>query len=125
MHSVDAEDLTSSQNKTNMGGRKKGGIVYSTGLPSNGPEPEISEVAPADQDLRIHLDRLKGNKLATRVVGHTGSEKQLTELGKTLKGRCGVGGSSKNGIILLQGDHRDKVLAILHELGYNAKKSGG
>lgn len=101
-----------------------GGLVYSTN-PKVGTEARPTTLPPAEQDLRIHLDRLKGNKVVTRIVGFTGNDDDLADLGKLLKSKCGVGGNTKDGLILLQGDHRDKVLALLNEKGYKAKKAGG
>lgn len=101
-----------------------GGLVYSTNK-NIGSAREPATLPPAQQDLRIHLDRLKGNKVVTRIQGFIGKPGDLDELGRALKSRCGVGGNAKDGVILLQGDHRDKVLAYLLETGYKAKKSGG
>jgi translation initiation factor 1 len=101
-----------------------GGLVYSTN-PKVGTAARPTTLPPAQQDLRVHLDRLKGNKLVTRIVGFVGNDDDLAELGKLLKSRCGVGGNTKDGTILLQGDHRDKVLALLAEKGFRAKKAGG
>jgi len=101
-----------------------GGLVYSTNR-SVSTASDPATLPPQQQDLRIHLDRLKGNKEVTRVVGFVGKEADLDDLGRALKNKCGVGGNTKEGVILLQGDHRDKVLAYLSEKGYKAKKAGG
>lgn len=108
--------------------RSQGGLVYSTGPIANtsfGADREPATLPPAQQDLRIHLDRLKGNKEVTRIVGFVGKDADLADLGKLLKSKCGVGGNSKDGKILLQGDHRDKVQQLLAEAGYRSKKAGG
>jgi translation initiation factor 1 len=104
------------------------GLVYSTNsnLSFNNLNEEREEsLAANEQSLRIHLDRLGGGKLLTRIAGFVGSEDEINALGKELKQKCGVGGSIKNGEILIQGDHRDKVLQILLKGGYKAKKAGG
>lgn len=108
--------------------RTTGGLVYSTGphVPPKGTDDQQPDtLAPAQQDLRIHLDRLKGNKEVTRIVGFVGRDADLADLGKLLKSKCGVGGNSKDGMILLQGNHRDKVVQLLAGLGYRSKKAGG
>lgn len=103
------------------------GIVYSTnddfGYEEDGYEEDTPD--PGKQDLRIRLDRLKGNKRATIITGFIGSDDDLKDLGKTLKSRCGVGGSAKDGEIIIQGDMRDKVGKELEKLGYRYKFSGG
>ncbi len=108
--------------------RSTGGMVYSTNPNASSASFEDHEqetLAPQQQDLRIHLDRLKGNKEVTRIVGFVGTSDDLAALGKTLKSKCGVGGNTKDGVILLQGDHRDKVLKLLADAGYRSKKAGG
>jgi translation initiation factor 1 len=114
-----------------------GGVVYSTDpnfkydtLTSLQRSPfgegDMEDLPKAQQKLRIHLNRLKGNKEATVIRGWVGSDETLEALGKTLKTKCGVGGSVKDGEIMLQGDHRDKVLQYLLTEGFSdSKKAGG
>ncbi len=104
------------------------GVVYSTNKDFEFQKEENEEAVtlkPGEQLLRIWLDRLGGGKVVTRVSDFVGSEDDQEALGKMLKQKCGVGGSVKDGNILLQGDHRDKVLKLLTEAGYKAKKAGG
>ncbi len=105
-----------------------GGLVFSTD-PNFKIEADQAPVekTPLDkQVLRIWLERGRGGKEATVVKGYVGSNDSLEALAKTLKNKCAAGGSAKDGIIIVQGDHRDKVLKLLTELGYkNVKKAGG
>lgn len=107
----------------------QGGIVFSTNPDFQWqPESEDPVITPAPntQKLRIYLDRLGGNKVVSRVDGFAGSEEDLETLGKALKKLCGSGGSVKDGCVLLQGDHRDKLLQWLIKEGYTqTKKAGG
>ncbi len=103
------------------------GIVYSTDpnfeFQSDDDEPET--LPPAQQDLRVWLDRKGGGKVVTVVKGFVGTLADMEALGKQLKTACGSGGTAKDYEILIQGDHRDKVVAWLQNKGYKAKKAGG
>lgn len=102
------------------------GIVYSTN-PGFGYEKEEEKTAvtipPQKQNLIIALDkRNRKGKAVTLISGFRGSNDDLMELGKVIKTKCGVGGSAKDGEILIQGDLRDKVLQFLLQAGYRAKR---
>ena len=103
-------------------------IVYSTNPNFNYEQEQENDentLAPQQQNLRVFLDRHGSGKLVSRVNGFIGQTSDLEALGKMLKQKCGVGGSVKNEEILLQGDHRDKVLKLLTDANYKAKKAGG
>lgn len=105
-----------------------GGIMYSTdpSFAFAAEEQELLPVPNQQQDLRVMLDRKRrAGKAVTLITGFKGSDIALADLAKVLKTRCGVGGSAKDGEILIQGDFRDKVLDILLKEGYRVKKSGG
>lgn len=104
-----------------------GGLVYSTN-PDFKPQlhdEEINTPSSSQQDLKIWLERKGGGKVVTVVKGFIGKEEDLDDLARMLKSKCGVGGGAKDGDILIQGDHRDKVLTLLIQQGYKAKKAGG
>lgn len=104
-----------------------GGLVYSThpgSQPQSKPKPQ-AEVPPAQQDLRVTVDKkLKGGKVATVVYNFVGPESALEALARHLKQVCGVGGSAKNGEILIQGNHLQRVTDELKRLGYRFKVAG-
>ena len=86
-------------------------------------EEEAATPEPSAQRLTVTIDRRnRRGKQVTLVSGFIGREEDLAELGRKLKVRCGVGGSAKNGEITVQGDFRDKVTALLNEMGYKAKR---
>jgi translation initiation factor 1 len=109
-----------------MSKKNSGGLVYST--QSNWKPEQRSEEntpAPQHQDLRVWLEKnQRGGKTASVVKGFVGRSGDLDELAKLLKAKCGTGGSAKEGEIIIQGDHREKIVQILISLGYRVKKAG-
>lgn len=109
--------------------KKRLGVVYSTNEDFNydQEEKESKETLPPEQQkLIVSLDKKnRKGKAVTLVEGFTGTEEDLKVLGKLLKTKCGVGGSVKEGMILLQGDLRIKTIQILEKENYKVKRSGG
>lgn len=103
------------------------GVVYSTDAQFDYLKDSASEsvqtLAVAKQRLRVAVDkRNRGGKQVTIVADFVGVTADLESLGKTLKTKCGVGGAVKDGEIIIQGDHRDKVVVLLTQMGYKARK---
>lgn len=107
--------------------KNKSGMVYSTNpdFEYDTNDDDFETPAPNQQNLKVYLDRKGGGKLVSRVNGFTGSQTDLEELGSALKKHCGGGGSIKDHEILIQGDHRDKIVKWLIDNNYKAKKAGG
>lgn len=108
--------------------KKRLGVVYSTNPDFAYREetaPEADTLEAGKQRLIVSLDRRnRGGKQVTLVSGFAGSDADLKELGKALKVKCGVGGTAKDGEITIQGDLRDKVVDLLHQMGYARAKRG-
>lgn len=106
--------------------KKRLGVVFSTNQDfayQKEAETEPETLEPSRQNLIVSIDRKgRGGKQVTLVTGFVGSSDDLAELGRTLKVKCGVGGSAKDGEITIQGDFRDRVTALLKEMGYKAKR---
>lgn len=109
--------------KTDKKGRVN--IVYSTNPDFNYEYDDSSEtetLAPEKQNLRVLLDsKQRKGKTVTLIQGFAGSEDDLKELAKLLKNKCGVGGSVKDGEIIIQGEMKEKILTILKENKYRAR----
>lgn len=103
-----------------------GGLVFSTNPDAMKEEPEevILTPDPKEQRLRVVLDRKqRAGKVVTLVEGFQGNEEDFQALGKKIKTKCGTGGSAKDGIILVQGDYKQKIATWLTEWGYSKTKA--
>ncbi|PWJ59849.1 translation initiation factor 1 [Dyadobacter jejuensis] len=111
-----------------MSKKNRSGIIYSTNPDFEYTDDQAEEAVtlpPAQQALKVWLERKGGGKVSSVVKDFIGTEADLMALGKQLKNHCGTGGTVKEGEIQIQGDHRDKLLAWLLAKGYKAKKAGG
>lgn len=108
-----------------MSKRQAIGVVYSTNPDYNyqyDDEPEAKTLPPSQQKLRVAIDRHhRGGKTVTLVTGFVGTDDDLQALGKLLKSKCGVGGSAKDGEIIVQGEFVEKVKQLLVAEGYRVK----
>lgn len=106
--------------------KNKVGVVYSTNpdYQYQYDESQMADTLPADrQKLRVRMERSgRGGKTVTIVDKFVGSDDDLETLAKALKTRCGVGGSAKDGLIIIQGDFRERIVALLQSMGYSQTK---
>lgn len=106
--------------------KKRLNILYSTNpdfLYEYDEEAEAETLSPDQQKLRVQIEKKGRNgKTATIINGFIGQEEDLKELARHIKNRCGVGGSAKDGQIIIQGDLKEKVLNVLKEAGYKNSK---
>lgn len=101
------------------------GVVFSTNpdFQYQSDEADYSKTLPGrQQQLRVRIEKNhRGGKTVTVVDGYIGSPTDLEVLAQVLKKKCGVGGSAKDGLILIQGEQKDRVVSMLIALGYKAK----
>ena len=111
--------------KKNRKNRK--GILYSTNpdFEYKYEEEEHHNLPPSEQNLKVCIDKHRAGKVAVIIKDYVGSNNNLRLLGKLLKQKCAVGGSVKNGEIIIQGNVRERVMRILEEEGYRYKRVGG
>ena len=106
-----------------------GGFVFSTNDKqdfSDLSDEDQKSIATNEQFLEAHFSKKgRGGKTVTVITGFEGSENNLKALAKLLKTKCGVGGSTKDGEIIIQGNYRDKIITILKKEGYHVKRVGG
>lgn len=104
-------------------------VVYSTNPDYNYSQEDDQEQVTLDkgkQNLRVSLDKKnRGGKVVTLITGFIGTDSDMKDLGKLLKSKCGVGGSAKDGEIIVQGDFKQKVIELLIKEGYTKTKGVG
>lgn len=120
------EEPNDNKEKTEIDRKKRIGVVYSTNPDyeySDDSQEEADTLPKNQQKLRLNMERAgRGGKTVTLVKGFVGSEEDITALCKLLKQKCGVGGSVKDGEIIIQGDHRQRLVEILKKEGYTQTK---
>ena len=107
--------------------KRRKGIIYSTkpDFEFQYENEELETLPPNKQMLKVCIDKQRAGKIAVIIKEFVGTTNGLKALGKLLKTKCAVGGSVKNGEIIIQGNVRDKVMEILGKEGYNYKRVGG
>ena len=108
-------------------GKNRKGVMYSTNpdFKYEYENDELETLSNNKQNLEVCIDKHRSGKVAIIIKEFVGTIEDLKSLGKLLKSKCGVGGSVKNGEIIIQGNIRDKVMEILGKEGYNYKRVGG
>ena len=108
-------------------GKNRKGVMYSTNpdFKYEYENDELETLSNNKQNLKICIDKHRAGKVVIIIKEFVGTTENLKSLGKLLKSTCGVGGSVKNGEIIIQGNIRDKVMEILEKEGYNYKRVGG
>ena len=119
------DNVETSENK-DVDRKKRVGVVYSTNTDfgySENSDDEMMTLPKNQQKLRLYMERAgRGGKTVTIVKFFVGSEDDMVALCKLIKQKCGVGGSVKDGEIIIQGDHRERLLDILKKEGYTQTK---
>ena len=120
------EETNDNKEKTDIDRKKRVGVVYSTNPDyeySDDSQEETSTLSKNQQKLRLNMERAgRRGKTVTLVKGFVGTEEDINALCKLLKQKCGVGGSVKDGEIIIQGDHRQRLVEILKKEGYTQTK---
>ena len=108
-------------------GKNKKGVMYSTNpdFEYEYENEEMETLPNKEQHLKVCIDKHRAGKIAVIIKDFVGTTDDLKDLGKRLKSKCGVGGSAKNGEIIIQGNLRDKVMELLQKEGFNYKRVGG
>lgn len=108
-------------------GKNKKGVMYSTNpdFEYEYENKEMETLPNNEQHLKVCIDKHRAGKIAVIIKDFVGTTDDLKDLGKKLKSKCGVGGSAKNGEIIIQGNVRDKVMELLQKEGFNYKRVGG
>lgn len=120
------EETNDNKEKTDIDRKKRVGVVFSTNPDyeySDDSQEEADTLPKNQQKLRLNIERAgRGGKTVTLVKGFVGSDEDINSLCKLLKQKCGVGGSVKDGEIIIQGDHRQRLVEILKKEGYTQTK---
>lgn len=123
---ANVEENKDHKERGNIERKKRVGVVYSTNPDfeySDNSLEEVETLPKNQQKLRLNMERAgRGGKTVTLVKGFVGSDEDINALCKLLKQKCGVGGSVKDGIIIIQGDHRQRLVEILKKENYTQTK---